>query len=95
MAVTVNKVPGITIDVDDLIAVRGRLEGLNNRTIRRHASLRSGSRDLRLRGRGMEYEESRGYVFGDDVRTMDWRVMARTGEAHTKGFRPKKKNVPA
>ena len=45
---------------------------------------------VRLRGRGMEYEESRAYVHGDDVRTMDWRVMARTGEAHTKVFAEEK-----
>lgn len=38
----------------------------------------------------MEYEESRAYVAGDDVRTMDWRVMARTGEAHTKIYAEEK-----
>ena len=38
----------------------------------------------------MEYEESRAYVVGDDARTMDWRVMARTGEAHTKVFSEEK-----
>ena len=30
----------------------------------------------------MEYEESRAYAPGDDMRTMDWQVMARTGEPH-------------
>jgi len=40
-----------------------------------------------LRGRGMEYDESRPYQAGDDVRHLDWRVMARRGEAHTKVFR--------
>ncbi len=38
----------------------------------------------------MEYEESRAYVAGDDVRTMDWRVMARTGKPHTKIFAEEK-----
>lgn len=90
MAVTIDKVPGIAIDVEDLIAVRGRLEGLLGSRIRRRASVRSGAREIRLRGRGMEYEESRAYVYGDDVRNMDWRVMARTGEAHTKVFAEEK-----
>ncbi len=41
----------------------------------------------RLRGRGMEFEESRPYQPGDDVRNMDWRVTARTGKAYSKVFR--------
>ena len=41
----------------------------------------------RLRGRGMEFEESRPYTPGDDVRCLDWRVTARTGRVHTKLFR--------
>ena len=40
-----------------------------------------------LRGRGMEYDESRPYQAGDDIRTLDWRVTARTGKPHTKLFR--------
>ena len=40
-----------------------------------------------LKGRGMEYDESRPYQAGDDFRTLDWRVTARTGKPHTKVFR--------
>ena len=43
-----------------------------------------------LRGRGMDFEESRLYQPGDDIRTMDWRVTARRGEPHTKVFRPER-----
>lgn len=39
-----------------------------------------------MRGRGMEYAESRGYQPGDDVRHLDWRIMARRGDAYTKVF---------
>lgn len=39
------------------------------------------------RGRGMEFEDVRQYQAGDDIRTIDWRVTARTGETHTKQFR--------
>lgn len=83
-------VSGIGIEVEDLVSIRAQLVGLSLANIRRRSSYRSGARDIRLRGRGMEYEESRAYVHGDDVRTMDWRVMARTGEAHTKIFAEEK-----
>ncbi len=85
-----DKVSGISIEVEDLVSIRGQLSGLSLANRRRRASHRSGAREVRLRGRGMEYEESRAYVHGDDVRTMDWRVMARTGEAHTKVFAEEK-----
>jgi len=93
VSVAVDRNSGISINVDDLIAVRARLDGLTQRRIRRRTSARSGAREVRMRGRGMEYEESRAYVFGDDVRTMDWRVMARTGEAHTKLFAEEKERA--
>lgn len=40
-----------------------------------------------FKGRGMEFDESRIYQAGDDIRNMDWRVTARTGTAHSKTFR--------
>lgn len=40
-----------------------------------------------FRGRGIEFEEVRKYAAGDDVRNIDWRVTARTGEVFTKQFR--------
>lgn len=40
----------------------------------------------RVLGRGMEFAESRLYQAGDDVRSIDWRVTARTGKTHTKLF---------
>ncbi|WP_442792654.1 DUF58 domain-containing protein [Pseudoalteromonas sp. T1lg75] len=42
------------------------------------------------KGRGMEFAEVRHYQSGDDVRSIDWRVTARTGEAHTKLFQEEK-----
>lgn len=49
-------------------------------------ALQSGDYQSAFKGRGMEYDESRLYQAGDDIRNIDWRVTARTGKAHTKLF---------
>ncbi len=41
----------------------------------------------RFKGLGMDFDEVRLYQNGDDIRNIDWRVTARTGEAHTKLFK--------
>lgn len=81
---------GVSVRVEDLLNLQKRLAGLSLNSFRKSSSLGQGARRARIRGRGMEYEESRAYVVGDDVKTFDWRVMARTGEAHTKVFAEEK-----
>ena len=39
-----------------------------------------------FKGQGMEFDEVREYIFGDDIRTIDWNVTARTGQAHVKKY---------
>ncbi len=39
-----------------------------------------------FKGRGMDFDEVREYVPGDDVRTIDWNVTARTGHTFVKKF---------
>jgi len=50
-------------------------------------ALQSGGYISRAKGRGMEFDEVRLYQPGDDIRSIDWRVTARTGKTHTKLFR--------
>jgi len=50
-------------------------------------SLQSGAYVSHFRGRGMEFDESRPYQPGDDPRSIDWRVTARSTTAYTKLFR--------
>ncbi len=50
-------------------------------------SLQSGGYLSRFKGRGMEFDEARLYQPGDDIRSIDWRVTARTGKTYTKLYR--------
>ena len=49
-------------------------------------SVLAGTHSSKLRGRGLDFEEVRLYVPGDDIRNIDWRVTARVGQTHTKVF---------
>lgn len=50
-----------------------------------HAQIQ-GSQNSPFLGSGMEYEESRPYEMGDEIRHLNWRLMAKTGKAYTKYF---------
>ncbi|MEZ4601050.1 MAG: DUF58 domain-containing protein [Syntrophotaleaceae bacterium] len=75
----------VSIDLPGLIALRNRLVGIPRTEIKTAAS-GDGPYRTRFRGRGMEFAEVRAYQPGDDVRSIDWRVTARRGKAHTKLF---------
>lgn len=77
---------GVTVTLAELQSRREQVAGKSLTRLKPPAAISNGGRRTRATGRGMEYAESRAYVAGDDVRTMDWRVMARTGEPHTKLF---------
>ncbi len=46
----------------------------------------AGSYQSVFKGRGMNFDEVREYVPGDDIRAIDWNVTARTGIPHIKKF---------
>ena len=70
-----------------LVALRHSARQLVLFPRRRALAPRAGTYRSRSRGRGMEFDEVRPYQPGDDVRTIDWRVTARTNSPHTKVFR--------
>jgi uncharacterized protein (DUF58 family) len=78
---------GAYVDLGELIALRFPASQLKLGYRSRALSALAGPNKSNFRGRGIDFEEVRGYTPGDDIRTIDWRVTARTGNAHTKLFR--------
>ncbi len=68
----------------ELIARVRQVELYTHRLV--STSLAGGWRST-FRGQGVEFEEVRPYQPGDDVRSIDWNVTARTGEPFVKAFR--------
>jgi uncharacterized protein (DUF58 family) len=84
-------IPGITPTLAELVALRGVVQGRRPPTRGRHGI--SGQGLSPLRGRGMEYAESRAYAIGDDARHIDWRLTARSGTPHTKLFQAERERL--
>ncbi len=74
-------------DLEELLILRGAAQGLAVSTRRSARVLSPGAHYSSQRGRGLEFQEVRSYVAGDDPRSIDWRVTARRGRPHTKLFR--------
>ncbi|MDP4536408.1 DUF58 domain-containing protein [Alkalimonas collagenimarina] len=81
---------GIELSLQELLWYQRYTRLLDLRPQQHIQSKLAGSYLARSKGRGMEFDEVRHYQAGDDVRTIDWRVTARTGKAHTKLFREEK-----
>jgi len=77
---------GINASVGELVGQRGSAARLQTAPRGRVRTLHAGAYGSAFRGRGMEFDETRIYQAGDDVRAIDWRVTARTGRVHTKLF---------
>lgn len=78
---------GAYVDINELIALRFPAKQLKLGYRNRALSALAGPNKSNFRARGIDFEEVRSYQPGDDIRTIDWRVTARTGDAHTKLFR--------
>lgn len=83
---------GLTrVDLAELIALRARAGKPMLQAARVRTPL-AGGHVSALRGRGMDYAESRIYQAGDDSRNIDWRRTARSGKWHTKLFQAEREH---
>lgn len=81
---------GAYVSVDNLVALESIASDL---TFLRKAPVRrflAGRHESRMRGRGLSFEELRTYMPGDDIRTIDWRVTARTGQPFVRVYNEEK-----
>ena len=73
-------IAGVYVSLDELVFLRAAGSGFHFLPRQPIQSLLSGRHASRLRGRGLMFEEMRAYVPGDDIRSIDWKATARTGD---------------
>lgn len=80
----------IHVSLQELLDIRYQLKGLSLFAANNRRSPLVGSHHSKLRGRGIDFDQVRLYLPGDDIRSIDWRVTARSQQAHTKIFHEEK-----
>ena len=78
--------PRVRIDLAHLRRLQGSAKALSFLPRQPARSVLNGRHASRLRGRGLNFEELRDYMPADDVRSIDWKVTARTGKPHVRVF---------
>jgi uncharacterized protein (DUF58 family) len=82
--------PGAYTNLDELIRIQFKARNFSFLPQQPVTSILSGRYASRLRGRGLNFEELRRYLPGDDIRTMDWKVTARTRTPHVRVYTEEK-----
>lgn len=76
----------IHVDVAHLRELEARARRISFLPRQPARSVLNGRHASRLRGRGLNFEELRDYLPSDDIRTIDWKVTARTGKPHVRVY---------
>jgi uncharacterized protein (DUF58 family) len=77
-------------DLDELMRLRFKASGFSFLPRQPVHSILSGRHASKLRGRGLNFEELRNYLPGDDTRNIDWKVTARTHEPYVRIYTEEK-----
>lgn len=85
---------GAYATVESLVALEAAARDFNFLRKQPVNRLLAGRHASNMRGRGLSFEELRDYLPGDDIRTIDWRVTARTGKPFVRVY-DEEKDRPA
>ncbi|MEH6551093.1 MAG: DUF58 domain-containing protein [Pseudomonadales bacterium] len=81
---------GAFTKLEDLLALRHSAASLVRKSPPTAGSQLAGNYRTRQRGRGLDFAEVRPYQAGDDIRSIDWRVTARSSKPHTRLYTEEK-----
>lgn len=76
----------ISVDLNHLRRLEGAARRISFLPRQPSGSVLNGRHASRLRGRGLNFEELRDYMPADDIRSIDWKVTARTGTPHVRVY---------
>lgn len=78
--------PRVHVDLPRLLGLGGQARALSLLPRQPARSVLNGRHASKIRGRGLNFEELRDYQTGDDIRSIDWKVTARTGTPHVRVY---------
>jgi uncharacterized protein (DUF58 family) len=77
----------------DMKELLKKVRKLEIKTRRKVDSTFAGEYHSAFKGQGLEFDEVRLYQFGDDIRSIDWNVTAKTGEVYIKKFKEEREQT--
>ncbi len=78
--------PRVRVDLNHLRRLESAARRISFLPHQPSGSVLNGRHASRLRGRGLNFEELRDYMPADDIRSIDWKVTARTGTPHVRVY---------
>jgi len=81
---------GVYVQFDELVRLQHKASGFSFLPKQPVHSILSGRHTSKLRGRGLNFEELRNYLPGDDTRNIDWKVTARTRTPYVRVYTEEK-----
>ncbi|MFF7056381.1 DUF58 domain-containing protein [Achromobacter spanius] len=76
----------VHVRIQDLMTLEPAARGLRFTSRQPINSILAGQHGSRLRGRGLDFEELRRYLPGDDLRQLDWRASQRLGKPYVRTY---------